>query len=239
VGAVNVLVAILIALAAVFLILLGLVVLVAAAVLFLPVHFGGRLDARLTEGSPPPEGSFARWQANARWGWALLRVKCWGEGKELLQTEVTVLGLEIRRKAKPSPDAGPKKPKERKPRKRKPLDRELILTLFREGKRLLKRVWRSLRLRLEGNLAYGFGDPGYTGIAYGFMCAVGPSHLRLSPDYLDPKLEGWLELNGKVFGVELLAAGLALAFHPVIRRRWIKRMVPKRWRVRTQEGGRA
>jgi hypothetical protein len=64
-----------------------------------------------------------------------------------------------------------------------------------------------MRLRLRGDLVFGFSDPAATGMTLAALSVTGsPGGLRLQPDWLDPHFDGWLEADGRIYGYEVASA---------------------------------
>ena len=115
----------------------------------------------------------------------------------------------------------------------------MIRALIQEAWRFLLRAWRDLGLRLRGDLVYGLGDPALTGACEALLWAVGrPEAVQLTPDWLDPRFDGWLEAEGRIFGVQLLIASLAFIRNPVLRRHFFSGMRVRLPGRRAPSGGR-
>ena len=207
---------------AVLLWLLGLLLGLLLLLLVLPVDLSGRLDGDLRgdESGENVEGS-VQWQLQLQWGRGAFRVRLTGRGLSLAEAAVTLLGRRLR--AGPA-RAGPRRPPApRRPPPRLPL--AVIRALIQEAWRFLLRAWRDLGLRLRGDLVYGLGDPALTGACEALLWAVGrPEAVQLTPDWLDPRFDGWLEAEGQIFGVQLLIASLAFIRNSVLRRHFFSGM---------------
>ncbi|HEY3365207.1 MAG TPA: hypothetical protein VGK74_09160 [Symbiobacteriaceae bacterium] len=198
--------------------ILALVLLLVMALLFLPLDLSGRTDSDLhaDEWGEELEGA-VRWQLRLRWGWGLFLVGLAGRWLTVEQAEVRLMGIRLRSRKRPQPvKAKTEKPA---PAKRRRMTPDLTKALIQEGLRLLDRVWRDLGLQVEGEVAYGLDDPALVGWCEALLWTAGrPAAVRVTPDWLDPRLEGWLQFRGRIFGVEFLAALLAALKNPVLRR---------------------
>ncbi|HWI63678.1 MAG TPA: hypothetical protein VNT75_17730 [Symbiobacteriaceae bacterium] len=198
-------------------VLLAALLLVLALVLFLPFRFRARAEGAL---HPDEEGNWdghARWETTVRWGLILLRVFLRGTHKGVDEMTVSVFGLRFslgKGKEKPAGalsgdgEKKPEKKKKKKKQKRKqPVTFEDLKAYAHEGLRLVRRLWAALRLHVEGDLRFGFEDPSLTGFTLAVLSVTGrPADLRVRPDWLEPGVEGWLSLRGKVYGFEVALA---------------------------------
>jgi len=216
--------------------LLFLLALLLAAVLFLPVDLHARTDPDLsTEDFATWRDPALPWRAQVTWGWGLVRVLVTGEGRRVTATRFTLLGvgLQGRKSRGRRAPAGSRKPRSGLP------DLQTIRDFGREGWRLLARLWRTLHLQAEGAVTYGFSDPALTGWLLGARAIFwrGES-LRLMPDFMGPRFAGWLQITGRFFGEQVLAALLAALWSPPIRRRWMGAIKLKVRRTFVRTGGR-
>ena len=213
------------------LVLLGLLLLLLLPVLFLPFTFYVQADADLAgddwedDLSGPFRGKFG-----LRWGIVTVSGMAAGEGLHLERTEFRLLGMRMdgrkrarkgRRKGENEGAGAPRGtptgdgPPRRKVRLK--LTPDLIWALTREALSLPERVWRSLGIRLSGELTYGFSDPSLTGFCEAIRWGTGVAlPVRLTPDFLRPCLIGWGRAGGRVFGYKLVAIGWRVLRRPAI-----------------------
>lgn len=220
--------------------LLAILGLVLGAVLFLPVDLRARADPDLTaDDFESWRNAGLPWQAAVTWGWGLLRVWVTGEGYRLTGTRFTICGLRPRRPSRSRSPAARAGAVRKRPRSRR-LDLQTVLDLLREGWRLVVRLGHMLRLQAEGALTYGLPDPALTGWVLGARATLWRGgDLRLTPDFLGPRLTGWVQITGRFFGAEVLEAFLAALWSPPIRRRWTAAIKLKLRRTIVRRGGRA
>jgi hypothetical protein len=212
-----------------------LVVLALAALLFLPVtfRFHGSPDFCTDEEKGTEFGGRLPWQADLAWGWGLFRVWLKGIGRDVGTAEASICGFRLRHRRETT---RPRPPRPR--RQRKPLDRSALREYFREGRPEAARIWRSLHLQVRGALVVGTGDPDIMGMALGFLPMLGlPAALHLTPDFLTPRVQGWIELRGRTCLAAWAAACVRFLWRPAIRRRWWRRMRPKLKATRLSGGG--
>lgn len=198
--------------------------------IFVPFGFSGALDLRVR---PDPEAEYgyeghARWRVLLTWGGILLRLLLQGSWLTLTARRVTLLGLPLGRKQ------AKRRPRKRlKPKRRpaRPLSRGDLMVYVREGRRLAAQLWRLLRIRVKGDIAFSFDDPALTGMACAAL-ALPPagSGLRFWPDFGEPYLEGQVEVTGRVLGYQIVGAILAALWRKPIRQRL--------WRRLRETGGR-
>lgn len=139
--------------------------------------------------------------------------------------------------AKASDRAGSaRKSAQKRPKQRLPW--EVLRELIRESVYLVRRLWRDLGLDVTGDLTYGFPDPALTGIGEAALGIVGrPAGMRVQPDFLRSRLEGWAQVEGSLFGVQVLIQLLRVLKNPVLRRYVMRRLFGK-LRFRIRKGGR-
>lgn len=218
----------------------GVLVAVLVILLTVPVSFRAKAEGALRPDDDEDWGGNARWEADLRWGGRLVRLWLQGTHQGVEVQRLTMLGLRWRTRkgqggeAPAGADAGAKskakaeaktarKARPRKKRRRPTM--EEIQAYVREGLRLVRRLLRSLRLHIAGDLTFGFEDPALTGFALGAIALTGkPADLVLRPDWFQPGVEGWATVRGRVYGFEV-AIALWLAFwrSPLSRRlrRWV------------------
>lgn len=196
-------------------VLLVAVLLALAVVLFVPVRFRARLEAAL---HPDDEGQWdgaARWETDLRWGWFLLRLRLAGTHQGVAENEIRICGLRWptgkgHDKQKDSPQKTGEKQKKRRVRKKKQKQKltfDDVKDFLAEGIRLVRRLTAALRLHMAGDLRFGFDDPSLTGLTLGLLAVTGkPADLRVRPEWLEPGVDGWLTLRGKVYGIEVAMA---------------------------------
>ncbi|HYG60518.1 MAG TPA: hypothetical protein VD902_20795, partial [Symbiobacteriaceae bacterium] len=206
-GAVSILAGILTVLLWILGVAAGLLLLIVAAVLFLPLDFSGRVEAHLAADEDSDTGytGTAGWRAFVRWAWGVVSMRAEGEGTCLMVLQLRICGLRIplgqrSKKAASAPEQSgskPKKPKRakkpKKQRKRAPTWEE-IQVYITEGWRFLRRLWAAMRLRLRGDVTFGLDDPAETGLMLARLYMLGiPGHnLRIQADFVYPRLDGWL-----------------------------------------------
>lgn len=193
---------------------LGLLLLLVGALLLFPLNWRARLDADLHEDEESDwgYGGYARWAGDAGWGWRFVRLRVRGDGPKLEELTIRICGFRVRLGGKAAPSKPtPQKPDEKKPKAKKKKRRQRpsfddLRSYFHEGLQLVRRLIASLRLRLRGDLTFGFSDPSITGIILAFksVTQVAPE-LRLQPDWLSPGVHGWVETEGRVYGFEVVA----------------------------------
>lgn len=239
--------------------LLGLLLLVVLALLFLPADFSARLEgAAAPGGGGDPAEEFptasAAWHVHLRWAWGLvaLVMRRTPPGSEMA---LTIAGFRVPvGRARPSGAGGAeggepgakrraaaaarRRAARRRRKRRRPTDWHLIWAAVREGARLVGRLWRRRRLRIQGDVTYGFDDPADTGMALAALSVMPlPSDLRLRPAWLEPGLAGWLRMSGRVYLAEAVWAAIKVWWNLPVRRRWWPRF-KARWQVaRIQTGG--
>lgn len=198
--------------------------------LLLPVNFWGRVEGHLVGDAVDwyLAATHARWELALTVAGRVLHLRLAGVGKRVTSREAELIGFSLRGKRQRRPGhSGPGGTK--KPRKRawRPKAGD-IPVLWHEGRRLLRQIWAHLRLRLTGEVIMGLGDPALTGSALGVIGAVGwPPGLRIYPDFLDPHVEGWVELRGRTRGIEMLVVIIAALLRPAVRRLWWRHIKTK------------
>jgi hypothetical protein len=204
--------------------LLGLLLVLLLAVLFLPVRYWAWLNADL-EGDMLNEEEWtgsAHWRVTFAWGRWLLGFRLEGEGLQGRLADFWMGG--VHRKPK-SRSEERKQPRRKKARRRKPLDRELLQAYVTEGVRLARRLWPALRLEGRGAVRFGFPDPAMTGLAAGLLSTVRlPADVRWQLDFVTPCLQGSGDLTGHIFGYEIGLGLLAFWWNLPARRRWRERL---------------
>lgn len=194
------------------LVLLGLVALLVLLLLLVPFDLRLRVEPDLAaEGWEDALAGRAEGRFRLRWGLlALSGGFTWRNG-DLAWSDVRLLGFRLGggRRAEGSriPSARERREKPRRePRRRRRPDPSVLLALAEELARVPRRLWRSLGVRLAGELAYGFSDPSLTGLweALRWGTGLGQS-LRLRPDFLRACVIGWAELSGRLYVFRVLA----------------------------------
>lgn len=212
--------------------------------LCLPAAFSVRAEGALDADESAEYGFTGelRWQLQFNFGRALVRADLQGENLRVTQKQMTVLRFRLR----------PRSGSARRTRKRVDSKRtqapkrrlgEISLSRLRtywaEGQWLLKRSAKALRMAVQGDITYGLKDPSLTGLTAAFLAAAGVPHgLRATPDFSLPGLRGWIALQGRTYGVRMLAAGTAFAFRPAIRHLWLSKLKHSIFRRKSPEGGR-
>lgn len=184
-----------------------------AALLFLPVDLRARADADMVadEWAESVTGPL-RWAGRVRWGWVLLVGELAGENTRVERAEWRLLGRRL---------GGRKEGAPRKARRkgRKPLEEDLRKAFFRELARFARRLWQALGFGLKGDVVYGLADPSLTGVCQAVLSSIGlPRAVRIEPEFLGPKLSGWLQADGRLYGVQVLSAAWTGLRNPVLRK---------------------
>lgn len=211
--------------------LLGLLLLLLLALLFVPCHVRvrARSDLAADDWESPLLGR-AEASLRLRWGLLLLTAGAiWSDGA-LQSSEVRVMGRRMDgrarntrrpgagRKPRGGPEGRPGQRGDRKSgRRRSRTDLELVLAVLRDAARLPGRLWRSLGVRFAAEGTYGFPDPSLTGFCEAVRWSTGLGRaLSLTPDFQRPCLIGAGELSGRLYGFRLLRIAWQVARNPVI-----------------------
>lgn len=210
----------------------GVLLIALLLLLTVPVSFKARAEGAIRPDDDENWGGQGKWEADLRWGGRLVRLWLQGTHQGGLEQRFTILGLRLGgrrqdRSGTPAPaKAESKRPEKSRPRKkrRRPTLEE-IQAYIREGLHLARRLLRSLRLHIAGDLTFGFEDPALTGFVLGALALTGkPADLVLRPDWFQPGAEGWVTLRGRVYGFEVaIALWQAYWRSPLSRRlrRWV------------------
>lgn len=70
--------------------------------------------------------------------------------------------------------------------------------------------------RIKGKVIFGTGDPASTGEIFGgiaFFYGMYSKELQLLPDFEEERLEGQVEIRGKIRLIHVLISGIRLFFH--------------------------
>lgn len=93
--------------------------------------------------------------------------------------------------------------------------------LFAEGRRLIVKLWRTLRFEATGEMIYGFDDPAVTGACEALRTQLRwPDRFRLVPDFTEARLEGWARIRFVVYPIVPLIIAAGVAFRRGVRRIW-------------------
>lgn len=228
-------------------VLLGIVAIIvgiAAAILLIPVSFRGRADGQFCQDAEAEWGGWARWEAEVRWGGVLLRFWLRGTHQGIEEQIISICGVRLNRRKRPK---AARKPKATQPKRKKQRSRPTLADIqayVREGVRLARRLIAALRLHLEGQIRFGFTDPSLTGLTLGALYVAGtPADLRLQADWVDPGIEGWGKVRGRIYGMEVaLALWSAYWRSPLgrpLRQRFTVRNRPKKRVQEVENHGRA
>lgn len=232
--------------------LLALALVVLLLVLVLPFRFSGRWSRPRAspESGVEIDEAAAQWQLHLQWGGPLVQAEA-GSGRNGLQVRFLGRAVSQRPQGRGKPRRPPKPARPARPPKagrrgkggfswREWLSRGVL----DQGVLLLKRVWHSLHLRVQGDLALGFEDPSLTGLLAAVR-AVLPSGLApdlyLSLDFSRPVLEGWVEAGGHGNLASVVWALILGLFSRPVRRiwmNWLRRSGSRllRWRPRPLRG---
>ena len=188
--------------------ILAILLVLVAAVLLIPVRFAGRADGQFRQDADAQWDGWARWEADVRWGGVLLRMWLRGTHKGIEAKIISICGVRLagrkRSKAAKKPKAV-RKAKRKRSRNRPTLDD--IRSYIREGARLVWRLTAALRLHMAGEIRFGFEDPSLTGLTLGALSvAHTPSDLHVQADWVDPGIEGWAKVRGRIYGIEVALA---------------------------------
>lgn len=212
--------------------LVGLLALIVAAVLLAPLSFRGR-----AEGYFRPDdgewGGWARWEAEVRWGGVVWRMRLRGTHLGLEEKVITFCGVRLTRRKRAARKPARTKPKKKARRSVSPAE---IRSYVREAVRLVRRLTAALRLRLEGQVRFGFEDPSLTGLTLGALAVVGkPAGLHLQADWLVPGLEGWGTVRGRIHGIEVALALWAAYWRSPLGHRLRRRFTQRKRRQKRVE----
>lgn len=170
-----------------------------------------------------------RMEAGFAWGGGLLAAAVGINGsKTSFRLKFARITLPLPR-GKPSAARAEKKSKNppRKGVRQKPglslatkiLNRELL----NEVLGYIKRLFKSLRLRLQLSGVYGAGDPALTGMLVGLMAALHTEdrfNLDLAPDFSGPVLDVAGETSGRIVPIAILWHTLRLVLAKPARKLW-------------------
>lgn len=192
------------------------------------------------------------WTAEASWMLGLVRFKSRGGPGQVGTAELNVLSLrrdlqadrgdrgeepqkardEGRRKASRMGQRGrqhqDRKKRDNRSRRSRPDLAEFMQmarAIIQETPGLVLRLWRSLALRIRGDLTYGFEDPFLTGMSQAVLANVSlPADLRLTPEYSDGCLKGWVEATATLYPIKTIGIVLGTALRPALRQLWWPRL---------------
>lgn len=228
--------------------LVGGVLVLLAVVLCIPFRVAARVDGLdVTELPPedagePGDGDTAEadtdapsWNVRADWLWGVVQFRSRGGPGQGDVKELRVLGFRRGLSASGGRNAGPRgahrghrkptagthKAKRRGSRPNPVLVARLARALLSEARWFVPRLWRALGVRVKGDLTYGFPDPFLTGMSQAVLANVpGSPDFRLTPDYGEGRLTGWIQVEAAVFPVRSALVLVRTAFRPAIRRIW-------------------
>lgn len=113
----------------------------------------------------------------------------------------------------------------RKSGKKRPVSLSQLRQLLPEAAWLIKKAFQQFKLAARGRLTYGFSDPFATAIAHRITTSLPPMpELRLQPDYAQGVLEGWVELDLRIYPWQAVLLGIQLLFRPGVRSLWWSRV---------------
>lgn len=162
------------------------------------------------------------------WGWGLLALAVDAKGRKT-SFSIKLAGIDL-----PGINKKPKaeRPKKKNPKKTLPkkrpgaslppitsvLNRKMLAAVLGYLKRLLKSM--GLKLKLRG--IYGTDDPALTGLLTGVMAALKAEHysLDLEPDFSGPIIDVSGETSGRVIPTLILWLTLRLILTKPVRRLW-------------------
>ncbi|PKM80613.1 MAG: hypothetical protein CVU89_12820 [Firmicutes bacterium HGW-Firmicutes-14] len=86
------------------------------------------------------------------------------------------------------------------------------------------------QMEISGEI--GLGDPACTGMAYGFahafLGAMGIRRIHITPNFMEPVVDGYVKLTATVYPLAVLVRTLRTLFSPSIRKVWFALLVPRR-----------
>ncbi len=157
-------------------------------------------------------------------------------GRKVARGEPTV----ARDTATTQPTAKPKKGT--KPARKRFRPQEFTLSHLRrllpEVRWLMSRVWHLFKLKVKGELVYGFPDPFATAMTNALIAGLPISpELKLKPDYVEGRLDGWLEMTMRIYPLQGVFLLTRVALRPAVRSIWWPHLREAIWRSpkRTKE----
>lgn len=192
---------------------------VVVAILVLPLDYRLRLQTA---------GGAVQWQASFRWAWGAVAGRAHGVGVTP-EFDLRLAGLRLRadgwfRRRPRRSGPPPRRVRGRRRRQRsirRALRRVVWPDLLKALLRGVRRLWRSLGLRVRGDLRYGWEDPALTGLTQGLLAAMPRTgDIRLTASYTEPGLAGWVEVTGRLVPVRMVGAVLRTLWELPVRRVW-------------------
>lgn len=93
--------------------------------------------------------------------------------------------------------------------------------LIPEIRWLITKLWQVPRMDARGELVYGFEDPATTGWCEALRAMRPlPRQLKLTPDFTEARLEGWLQFRLSVYPIRAVAVMIRAVFRRGVRRIW-------------------
>jgi len=217
------------------LIVLLLILLLITGVLSLPLAFkaGGRLSIKEQQ-----------LEVRIAWGWRLLVATIgMNRGKTAFELRLAGITLPVNRKNPGTVKAKEKRKAAGRKKKKQGFDFFAVSKMFNRKflaavLAFLKRVFRSLRLRLRLAGSYGTGDPALTGLLAGLTAALnaGQVNLDLEADFSGPALDLAGETSGRIVPVVLLYLTIRFLWTGPVRKLWWARLKLKFGRRKIKEG---
>lgn len=97
--------------------------------------------------------------------------------------------------------------------------------LLPEIRWLIAKLWRLPRIEAQGDIVYGFDDPALTGWCEALRAIRPlPRQLRLTPDFTEARLEGWMQLRMAIYPVQVVVVVVRALFRRGVRRIWWSRV---------------
>ena len=96
----------------------------------------------------------------------------------------------------------------------------------------IAQLWRVPRFEAQGDIVYGFADPAMTGWCEALKAIRPlPPQLKLTPDFTEARLEGWLHVRMSIYPVQAVVVMIRTLLRRGVRRIWWSRMKSRFSRV--------
>ena len=96
----------------------------------------------------------------------------------------------------------------------------------------IAQLWRVPRFAAQGDIVYGFADPAMTGWCEALKAIRPlPPQLKLTPDFTEARLEGWLHVRLSIYPVQAVVVMIRTLLRRGVRRIWWSRMKSRFSRV--------
>lgn len=172
------------------------------------------------------------WQGKVSWLLGLVQFEVYGAGPQAPLVRLHLFGIKKRlsQATGRSDSQRSTKPRSRKVRKEKKTRQQGVhwrdfRQLIPEARRLLSKLWRTLRMQGRGHITYGFDDPFTTGMSQAILSAVRlPPQLIIVPDFTEAKLKGWAEVSVTIYPIEGMLVVISSLFRPALRQFWWPRL---------------